>query len=314
MAVLPDKKPVAVATPLSSVLSCLAYSTCSISMVLANKALAATFQINLPVSLVIFQCAAAVLLVECCRYFNVVQYQGFQMDVAVKWLPVNVCFVLMLMTSFMAFKYLNVPMITVFKNLTNVIIVAGDWYWNDQKVTMGVVFAFGIMVVGAVAAAYTDAMFSAVGYFWMGANCCATASYVLYMKSVTKNLELSRFGMVFYNNLLSIPLLLPLAISFGELGTMYEHSDVMRAPSFILVNLVAGSMGFFLNLASLWCVSATSATTYALVGSVNKIPVSLLGVWLFDTQINAKGAMYIIVSMCGGFIYSYVKIAESRRK
>ena len=37
---------------------------------------------------------------------------------------------------------------------------------------------------------------------------------------------------------------------------------------------------------------------------VNKIPVSLLGVYLFKTVITAQGAMYIIISMCGGFIYS----------
>ena len=60
----------------------------------------------------------------------------------------------------MSFKYLNVPMITVFKNLTNVIIVAGDWYWNEQKVTGGVLLSFGVMVMGALAAAYTDVMFS----------------------------------------------------------------------------------------------------------------------------------------------------------
>lgn len=179
---------------------------------------------------------------------------------------------------------------------------------------MGVVFSFGIMVVGAGAAAATDVMFSAEGYFWMSMNCCATASYVLYMKSATKNIDLSKFGMVYYNNLLSIPLLLPFAFSFGEFATISNTMEVVTEPMFVIINLVAGSMGFFLNLASLWCVSSTSATTYALVGSVNKIPVSLLGVWLFQTVITTQGASYIILSMCGGFIYSYVKLQESRNR
>jgi len=298
----------------SGLMACLAYSTCSISMVLSNKALAATFPINIPIMLVVFQCVAAVILVEGARKFGVVSYRDFELEMALKWLPVNVCFVAMLMTSFMSFKYLNVPMITVFKNLTNVIIVVGDWYWHEQVVTFGVVLSFGIMVVGAFAAAATDVMFSGLGYFWMSMNCCATAAYVLYSKSATKNIELSKFGMVYYNNLLSIPLLLPFAFSFGEFATITSTMDVVTDPMFIVVNLVAGSMGFFLNLASLWCLSSTSATTYALVGSVNKIPVSLLGVYLFQTVITAQGALYIIVSMCGGFIYSYVKLQEARNR
>merc|ERR1712224_450163 len=113
------------------------------------------------------------------------------------------------------------------------------------------------MVVGAIAAAATDVMFSPLGYFWMSMNCVATASYVLYMKSATKNIEISKFGMVYYNNLLSIPLLVPFALSFGEFTTIANKMDVVTDMTFIFINLVAGSMGFFLNLASLWCVSST---------------------------------------------------------
>jgi GDP-mannose transporter len=283
-------------------------------MVLSNKALAASFPVQLPIMLVLLQCALAVLLGETCRGLNVVQYKRFRLATAAIWLPVNVCFVAMLLTSFMSFKFLNVPMITVFKNLTNVIIVAGDWYWHGQKVTIGVLLTFGVMVIGALAAAYTDAMFSAEGYLWMSSNCVATASYVLYMRSVTTrdDVDLSKFEMVFYNNLLSIPLLLPVSLALGEVGVLMDNLPVVLSWSFVSVNLIAGSMGFFLNLASLWCVGSTSATTYALVGSVNKIPVSLLGVLLFDAVVTSQSAAYIAVSMAGGFIYTYVKLLESR--
>uniref|UniRef100_A0A7S2SW66 Sugar phosphate transporter domain-containing protein n=1 Tax=Rhizochromulina marina TaxID=1034831 RepID=A0A7S2SW66_9STRA len=298
----------------SQLLSCLAYSLCSITMVLSNKALAAVFHVDIPVLLVVMQCSFAVLLVEASRIMGIVSYQPFQSSVALRWLPVNLCFVVMLMTSFRSFKFLNVPIITVFKNLTNILIVAGDWYWHGQRITLGIIAAFGVMVVGAVFAAKNDVLFSFEGYCWMLGNCLSTASYVLYMKTATKSVDISKFGMVFYNNLLSVPLLLPLAFGLGEVDTALANLDIITSLNFLFVNIVAGSMGFFLNLASLWCVSATSATTYALVGSVNKIPVALLGAFLFDAAISSQGAIYIGVSMCGGFIYSYVKLTESPRK
>lgn len=35
--------------------------------------------------------------------------------------------------------------------------------------------------------------------------------------------------------------------------------------------MCAGAAGFFLNFAALWCVGATSATTYAVVNTVNNV-------------------------------------------
>ena len=44
-----------------------------------------------------------------------------------------------------------------------------------------------VMVLGAVLAAHEDLSFNATGYLWMGLNCCSTAGYVLYMRSVLPN-------------------------------------------------------------------------------------------------------------------------------
>ena len=38
----------------------------------------------------------------------------------------------------------------------------------------------------------------------------------------------------------------------------------------------------------------------------------ILGMLLFDAVITAQSAAYIAVSMAGGFIYTYVKLMESR--
>ena len=78
-----------------------------------------------------------------------------------------------------------------------------------------------------------------------------------------------RFGMVYYNNLISAALLLPFCVAKGEIIAFYDPSIMTH--EFILWNCVAGFLGFFLNFASLWCVSSTSATTYAVVGTSRSI-------------------------------------------
>lgn len=61
----------------------------------------------------------------------------FNSDVAMDWLPVNMLFCAMLMTGFLSLKALAVPMVTIFKNLTNVVILTGDWYFHGASISRG---------------------------------------------------------------------------------------------------------------------------------------------------------------------------------
>ncbi len=90
------------------------------------------------------------------------------------------------------------------------------------------------------------------------------------MRYASTNIKLTKFGMVFYNNLLCSVLLLPLCLYFNEIPTALSSIEIFN-PSFITLNVVAGILGFYLNFASLWCVAETSASTYAIVGSMCKV-------------------------------------------
>ena len=82
----------------------------------------------------------------------------------------------------------------------------------------------------------------------------------------------------------------------------------MHTWDYFAKNMFGGLVGFALNFASLNCVALTGPTTYAIVGSLNKIPVAFLGFVLFDNKISRDTWFFIAVSMCGGFLYSYAKI------
>mmetsp|Transcript_38314 Transcript_38314/g.122861 ORF Transcript_38314/g.122861 Transcript_38314/m.122861 type:complete len:401 (+) Transcript_38314:197-1399(+) len=291
--------------------SCAMYVACSTLMVLTNKWLASTLAVNAHVSLLMMQNAVATFLVSSCKTVGLVDYANFDRKVAARWFPVNIYFVAMLATSFVAMRYLSVPMITVFKQLANLLTVSGERYFFGKPVSKGVALSFATMIAGAALAALNDLEFSFEGYFWQGANCVCTSAYVLYLKYATKTVQLSKFAMVFYNNLLSLPLLLVIAVANGEPAALWDaHRNGKIDATFFAVNGLAGAVGFFLNLASVWCVSATSATTYAIVGALNKIPVTILGYLLFHTAISKDMALYISVSLVGGFLYSFEQLRQ----
>lgn len=261
--------------------------------------------------------------------------QGLAQAQARAVLPLSLSFVVMIFSGFMCLKYLNVPMATIFKNATNLLIVSGEWWLYAEPVSFGVVASVAMMVVGAAAAAANDLDFSAQGLAWACANACATATYVLYMRQVTRTVDLSRFGTVLLNNALSAVLLLMVAAWSGELaeavanatdGLLWRRASAFYLSSngsnsgsgvdvgYVGLNVFTGLVGFLLNFAQLWCVGATSATTYAIIGTLNKIPIALFGQYLFKTEMTPQGWLFVGVNLIGCSFYSYCKVMEKRSK
>jgi GDP-mannose transporter len=306
------------ASVFASVLSCLVYSTMSNLMVLVNRYIVGKkyFGFEQKFFVVAVQAAVAVLMLEIAKAQKFVHYEPYNSDVAKKWAPVTFFFVAMLYTGTQATAGLPIHIVTVFKNVTNIIIVFGEWNLFGEKVGGLVIASLVVMLGGAVLCSYSDVggkanASSLVGYFWMVLNCIATAGYVLYMRYATSksSLKISKFGMAFYNNLIALPLLAPPMVVNGELFSVWSN-PLLSNLNFNVLLFLSGVFGVGLNLASFWCVQTTSATTYATVGGLNKIPTTFIGVLLLGEQLKPDTAIYVTFGMVGGLIYSYAKFKE----
>jgi len=289
-------------------------------MILTNKSLASSYQdltpIDLNILLVVFQAFIAVVCVEVCKRLKWIEPPEVTTETIKLWVPVNLFFCAMLFTGMASLQHNSVPMVTIFKNITNLLVASGDYALFGATVETLAFASFAVILGGAVAAAWNDILagtMNPVGLFWMVANCVSTAGYVLYMKFATKNVKLSKVGMVYVNNLLALFFLLPTSYLRGEVNVFLETSAI-HTFDYFFKNCIAGLTGFSLNFAALNCVATTGPTTYAVVGALNKIPVAFLGWLLFDNAITSKTWFFICVSLCGGFLYSYAKIQSSASK
>lgn len=308
------------ASLLMSILSCVVYSVMSNVMVLANRYLVGRkyFAFEEKMFVVLAQAAIAVLVLELAKMRKLVAYDNYNSETAKKWAPVTFFFVAMLYTGTQATAGLPIHIVTVFKNVTNIIIVFGEWRLFGEKVGVLVLASLGIMLMGAVMSSYSDvgggknaSPSTLAGYLWMFLNCAATAGYVLYMRYATakSSLKISKFGMAFYNNLISLPLLAPPMILNGEAFTVWSN-PLLGNFNFAVLLFLSGVVGVGLNLASFWCVSSTSATTYATVGGLNKIPTTFIGVLLLGETLKSDTAIYVTFGMVGGILYGYAKFKE----
>ena len=76
-------------------------------MVLLNKAALSSFDFHCPNSLLLFQCALSVVLVQLCALSGLVKLEPWNLKIIRLWLPVNIIFVGMIATSFLALKDLG---------------------------------------------------------------------------------------------------------------------------------------------------------------------------------------------------------------
>jgi len=71
-----------------------------------------------------------------------------------------------------------------------------------------------------------------------------------------------------------------------------------------LVFIWSGISGLCLSASSFWVVRITSPTTYSIVGSLNKIPLTILGFAFFGGSVTFLGGISIVIGLCAAFVYS----------
>ncbi|KAK8017025.1 hypothetical protein PG993_015214 [Apiospora rasikravindrae] len=118
---------------------------------------------------------------------------------------------------------------------------------------------------------------------------------------------------MFYNNLLSIPILL---ICSGLLedwsATNVQKNFPATTRHHSATGMVySGLVAVLISYCTPWCIRATSSTTYAMAGALNKLPVAVLGIVFFASPVTGAGAAAIFMGVLSGVVYSWEKTRET---
>ncbi|KAF9678968.1 hypothetical protein SADUNF_Sadunf07G0091400 [Salix dunnii] len=128
-------------------------------------------------------------------------------------------------------------------------------------------------------------------------------------KHATKSGILNEFSMVMLNNTLSLPLGLILIYVFNEVDYL-SRTPLLRLPTFWLVATLSGFLGLAISFTSMWFLHQTGATTYSLVGSLNKIPLSVAGILLFEVPTSLQNSACIFFGLLAGIFFARAEMRE----
>lgn len=258
----------------------------------------------------------------------------------------------MIYTGTKALQFLSIPVYTIFKNLTIILIAYGEVLWFGGSVTGMTLFSFGLMVMSSLIAAWADIKHALesngdatdkistlnAGYLWMLINCMCTATYVLGMRKRIKLTNFKDFDSksaatlhipnqslrmlclklrhclaMFYNNLLSIPIIFVASLFLEDWSSenVSKNFPIESRNSLIIAMVCSGLSSVFISYTSAWCVRVTSSTTYSMVGALNKLPIALSGLIFFDAPVTFPSVSAIVVGFVSGIVYALAKVKQN---
>lgn len=261
------------------------------------------------------------------------------------WFPISALLVSVIYTGSKSLQFLSIPVYTIFKNLTIILIAYGEVIWFGGHVTGLTLASFSLMVGSSVIAAWSDisntlaASVSGaidtldpitgaeipipattmmgqlnVGYIWMLLNCFSSAAYVLAMRKRIKLTGFKDWDSMFYNNLLCIPILVIASVLIEDWGsTNLNLNFPPESRSFLLFAMCfSGAAAVFISYTTAWCIRTTSSTTYSMVGALNKLPVAASGMIFFGDAVNFGSVTAVGTGFFAGLVYAIAKQNQSK--
>ena len=120
---------------------------------------------------------------------------------------------------------------------------------------------------------------------------------------------------MFYNNLLTIPILLVASIVVEDWSSanIIKNFPVDTRNTIIMAMIFSGLSSVFISYTSAWCVRVTSSTTYSMVGALNKLPIAISGLIFFDAPVTIPSVSAIFVGFVSGIVYAVSKVRQNSK-
>ncbi|KAF9245318.1 hypothetical protein BU15DRAFT_85642 [Melanogaster broomeanus] len=309
----------------SAVPPVISYCIASILMTVVNKFVVSGRQFNMTFLLLSLQSVVCVVCVMAVKKLGIISFRDFDTQEAKTWFPISVLLVSVIYTGSKSLQYLSIPVYTIFKNLTIILIAYGEVIWFNGRITGLTMVAFLLMVLSSLLAAWTDvngvtdtsselppasaamgiglALVSSmverlnIGYIWMLLNCLTSGAYVLLMRKRIKLTGFSDWDSMFYNNLLS---------DWGSENLVRNFPEETRRVLLFAIGF-SGAAAVGISYTTAWCVRTTSSTTYSMVGALNKLPIAASGMLFFGDIVTIGSVSAIGVGFFAGVIYAIAK-------
>ncbi|KAL7515044.1 hypothetical protein ACHAXN_012275 [Cyclotella atomus] len=291
----------------------LSYSFCSGSLVLVNKLV--LHHLPYPSLVVTFQLWAALIFIQVADAFHIIEVDPIRWKNVKPYLVYTVAFSLGVYCNMKSLSMSNVETVIVFRALSPLLVTVADaLFLGREWPSARSWIALSGIALGAYGYAMTDEQFKTQGmmaYFWPTLYLFVISFEMAYGKKIISGTDLkTRSGPVLYTNMLGWPPMLLFAHIGGEYGRFYNDAvdramrdEPIFSTAVIVLSLLGCVVGTGIGYSGWFCRDKVSATSYTLIGVLNKCLTVLVNLLIWDNHASMEGIASLGLCLVGGGFY-----------
>lgn len=227
--------------------------------------------------------------------------------------PLALCWWTYVVSGIAALRFLNIPMFATLRKSTALLVLILEAVLLRRRARPSICAAVLVMVCGGFIAGMHDLSFSMPGYVLVGICCLSTALYLIFIISVGNRSKLDTFGLLYYNNILSFPLMAGYLLLFTDEVSQVPKYEHIRELRFWLFLLFSAAQATLLNIAIFLCTKLNSPLATTVTGQMKDFVTVGFGLFLFgDVRLNTPNLVGLAISMAGSLMYSLIKLVAAR--
>lgn len=265
------------------------------------------------------QIFASIFLIYGANFLGAIKIDKITKEGLRPYMVYTVAFSTGVYTNMMTLKYSNVETVIVARAMSPLIVSVCDYIFLGRAFpSKRSISALSLIVVGALGYASTDDAFSTQGlsaYFWPFLYLITITFEMVYGKKIVKDVKFETLsGPVQYTNLLGWPPMIMFASlsgefdEFGELMKSYGATTVAelvyQLPNVCVALVIVGCIvGTGIGYTGWWCRDKVSATSFTLVGVINKCLTVMANLMIWDQHAPPIGIFSLFLCLVGGTFY-----------
>lgn len=290
------------------------YILSTISMVIINKLVLKTA--SFPITFLWGQMILASVILQILQFCGFFKIPSFKPSVLKNLVPLITINVVGLGLNTLCLQYSDAMMYQIARSLVLPITIALTPLLLKEKVSYRaigccviILVGFGVGMLGE-----RELKVSLKGIIFGALSSLSTALHAVIIKQAFEKIEeKSPFDMIYYNNVLSALILLPvLGFEIKPLMNAFKlNIDSINA--LLIGTLIAGTTGLLVNFASFLQIKVTSPLTHTVASAARGVLQSVACYFILSENINLQRGIGIGVTLTGSIMYSLTKTYERNR-
>lgn len=124
---------------------------------------------------------------------------------------------------------------------------------------------------------------------------------------------MTSWGRSFYNNILATIPVLIMSFIAGENDKLVDEKEAFTNLTYIMVGLSC-VMGLGISISGFACRELISATSFSVVGNMNKVLTVVINFIAWDSHTSMSGLACLSICIVGGALYAKVRQDEENER